>query len=147
MKMLEYSFTVSWVKGTANTGPDTLSRAPVAIPTPDDELGEDQDAASIHNITTSNVHSIDINLRLDAVRSAIDSDHEDQLLLDTEWTGFPNTKAQLQLALHPYWSLRDSLSIDDSLVVYGCRLVITASMCKGVLNMLHANHQGKERTK
>ena len=147
MKILEYSFTASWVKGTANAGPDALSHAPVSMPTPDDELGEDQDAASIHNIITSNVHSVHINLRLDAVRSAIDADHEAQLLLDTVRTGFPNTKAQLQLALHPYWALRDSLSIDDGLVVYGCRLVIPAPMRKDVLNMLHARHQGKERTK
>ena len=147
MKILEYSVTASWVKGTANTGPDTLSRAPVAMPTPDDALGEDQDATSIHNIITSNVHSIGINLRLDAVGSAIDAAHEDQLLLNTVWTGFPNTKVHLQLALRPSWALRDSLSIDDSLVVYGCRLVIPAPMCKGVLNILHANNQGKERTK
>ena len=124
-----------------------ITCAPVAMPTPDDELGKDQDITIIHHITTSNVHSIDINLRLDAVRSAIDADHEDQLLLDTVWTGFPNTKAQLQLAIHPYRALRDSMSIDDSLAVYGCRLVIPAPMCKGVMNMLHANHQGKERTK
>ena len=146
MKILEYSFTASWVKGTANAGPDALSRAPVSMPTPDDELGEDQNAASIHNIITSNVHSVDINLRLDAVRSAIDADHEAQLLLDTVRTGFPNTKAQLQLALHPYWALRDSLSIDDGLVGHGCRLVIPAPMRKDVLNMLHASHRGKERT-
>ena len=147
MKILEYSFTASWVKGTANAAPDALSRAPVSMPTPDDELGEDQDAASINSIIISNVQSVDINLRLDAVRSAIDSDHDAQLLLDTVRTGFPNTKDQLQLALHPYWALRDSLSIDDGLVVYGCRLVIPAPMRKDVLNMLHASHQGKERTK
>ena len=129
------------VKGTANTGPDALLRAAVSMPTPDDELGEDQDADSIHNIITSNVHSIDINLRLDAVRSAIDADHEDHLLLDTVWTGVPNTKAQLQLALDLYWALRDSLSIDDRLVVYVCRLVSPAPMRKGVLNMLHANQE------
>ena len=114
---------------------------------PDDELGEDQHPAATHTIITSNFHSVDINLRLDAVLPAIDADHEAQVLLDTLRTGFPNTKAQLQLALHPYWALRDSLSIDDGLVVYGCRLVIPAPMRKYVMNMLHASHQGIERTK
>ena len=93
VKILEYSFTAWWIKGTANAGPYDLSRAPVSMPTPDDELGEDRDAASIHNIITSNVHSVDINLRLDAVRSVTDADHEAQLLIDTVRTGFPNTKA------------------------------------------------------
>ena len=48
-----------------------ITCARVAMPTPDDELGKDQDVAFIHNITTSNVHSIDINLRLDAVRGLL----------------------------------------------------------------------------
>ena len=58
MKILEYSFTAWWIKGTANAGPYDLSRAPVSMPTPDHEIGEDQDAASIHNIITSLVMSI-----------------------------------------------------------------------------------------
>ena len=58
MKILDYSFTTSWVKGTANAGPDALSRAPVSMPTPDDELGEDQDVAATHNIITGNVHVV-----------------------------------------------------------------------------------------
>ena len=58
-------------------------------------------------------------------------------------TGFPNTTP----ALHPYLALCDSLSIDDGLVVYGCRLAIPAPMRKDVLSILHASQQGKERTK
>ena len=147
MKILEYTFVAAWMKGKDNEGPDALSRAPVSQPMPDDELGEDQDAASINSLIMNSIRSVDVNLRLDAVRSAVDVDSEAQLLLETVRTGFPDAKDQLQTALHQYRPLRDKLSIDDGLVLYGCGLVIPASMRKDALTMLHASHQGKERTK
>ena len=118
MKILEYTFVATWVKGKDNEGPDALSRAPVSQLMPDDELGEDKDAASINSLIMNSIRSVDVNLRLDAVRSAADVDSEAQLLLETVRTGFPDAKDQLQTALHQYWPLRDKLSIDDGLVLY-----------------------------
>ena len=83
MKILEYTFVAAWMKGKDNEGPDALSRAPVSQPMPDDELGEDQDAASINSLIMNSIRSVDVNLRLDAVRSAVDVDSEAQLLLET----------------------------------------------------------------
>ena len=39
------------------------------------------------------------------------------------------------------------LSVDDGLIVYGCRLLIPASMRRQVLISLHESHQGSVRTK
>ena len=76
MKILEYTFVAAWVKGKDNEKPDALSRAPVSQPMPGDELGEDQDATSINNLIMNSIRSVDVNLRLDAVRSAADVDSD-----------------------------------------------------------------------
>ncbi len=46
-----------------------------------------------------------------------------------------------------YWSIRQHLSIDDNLIVCGCRLLIPAAMRREVFQKLHESHQGSVRTK
>ena len=45
------------------------------------------------------------------------------------------------------WGVRGHLSVDDGLIVYGCRLVIPAKMRHEILSKLHKSHQGSVRTK
>ena len=47
----------------------------------------------------------------------------------------------------PYWGIRTHLSVEDNLILYGCRLLIPAQMCRTVLEQLHDAHQGMARTK
>ena len=44
-------------------------------------------------------------------------------------------------------SVRTQLSVDDGLVLFGCRLVIPTKARKKILNDLHSSHQGIDRTK
>ena len=46
-----------------------------------------------------------------------------------------------------YWNIREHLTIDDGFIVYGCRLLIPASMRQKVLANLHESHQGAMQTK
>ena len=46
-----------------------------------------------------------------------------------------------------YWAARDHLTIDDDLIVYGCRLLIPAKMRPQILAQLHESHQESARTK
>ena len=57
------------------------------------------------------------------------------------------SKADLPSMLHPYWNARDALTVENDLIVHGCRLVIPSSMLRRVLQKLHDSHQGIERTK
>ena len=46
-----------------------------------------------------------------------------------------------------YWNVHQQLSLDDDLIVYGCRLLIPTMMRRQVLMNLHEAHQGALRTK
>ena len=45
-----------------------------------------------------------------------------------------------------FWAIKDSLSIDDGLIVYGCRLLIPISLRATMLSRLHEAHQGIARS-
>ena len=62
-------------------------------------------------------------------------------------TGFPQKRSQLPEKCHKYWNVHRQLSIDDALIVFGCRLLIPARLRFLALTNLHAAHQGSVQTK
>ncbi|KZR99867.1 Uncharacterized protein APZ42_004101 [Daphnia magna] len=50
-------------------------------------------------------------------------------------------------AVHQFWKIRNELSVDDGLVLFGCRLVIPQSSRRDILQNLHAAHPGIVRMK
>ena len=61
--------------------------------------------------------------------------------------GFPNQRGQLSDSLKIFWGVKDSLIIDDELIVYGCSLLIPASLRTTMLHGLHEAHQGASRSR
>ena len=61
-------------------------------------------------------------------------------------TGFPEERPQLPPDLHPYWDVRQDLSVDQGIILLGQWLVIPAPLRPSVLRSLHASHQGETRT-
>ena len=61
--------------------------------------------------------------------------------------GFPDHRSQLPEPCKRYWHTCEHLSIDDNLIVYGCRLLIPSRMRQQTLAQLHESHQGTVRTK
>ena len=61
--------------------------------------------------------------------------------------GFPNHRHQLPEPFKHYWNIREHLTLDDDLIVNGCRLLIPHTMRQQVLSQLHELHQGSVRTK
>ena len=55
--------------------------------------------------------------------------------------------SQLPTDCRRYWNVRHNLSIDDNLILLGCRLLIPTEMRRDVLLQLHESHQGMIRTK
>ena len=146
-RLMEYAFVASWCQGKKHSAADALSRAPVSVASEDDELAEDRAAQSIRQVLTGTLDAEQLNLRLEAVQQATDADPEMQALQDTIQRGFPTSKADLPSMLHPYWNARDALTVENGLILHGCRLVIPSSMRRRVLQELHDSHQGIERTK
>ena len=61
--------------------------------------------------------------------------------------GFPDHRNQLPDPCRHYWNVREHLTVDDGLIVYGCRLLIPSSMRQQMLASLHELHQGSVQTK
>ena len=149
-KIMGYNCTAEWIKGSVNGMSDALSRYPIANPTPQEMLAEQDSsneiAPSVAEIRAV-VSSPHESLRLQDLRKHAQEDHTYQQLLHYVYEGFPDHRSQLPDECRAYWKVRDKLSVDDGLVVYGCRLVIPSALRKEVLSELHASHQGRLRTK
>ena len=88
-----------------------------------------------------------VNRHLQDLQQQAEQDEEYQQLCTIILQGFPAHHHQLTEPCRRYWNIREHLSLDDDLIVYGCRLLIPAKMCQQVLAQLHESHQGTVRTK
>ena len=61
--------------------------------------------------------------------------------------GWPDTKDELHVDLSPYWSYRDELVVIDGIILKGRCIDIPNSLRQQILNQLHTNHMGIEKTK
>ena len=147
---MAYNFTAQWIKGNGNNAPDALSRNPVSDPQWDDSLCEydcqHHPEPSITEIRILQCDKHDSN-RLHNLRKEATKEPEYQQLHHTITPGFPDHCNQLPEAYRGYWNIREHLTIDDGFIVYGCRLLLPASMQQKVLANLHESHQGAVRTK
>ena len=146
-KISEVNITASWRPGKEHSAADALSRAPVARPTVGDELAEDCTTPAVLTVFACALSESCMDLRLQQVREAADRDEEARVLLDTVLHGFPAHKSELPEIIRAYWPVHDQLSVDDGLVVYGCRIVVPRPLRADILRELHASHMGKEKTK
>ena len=150
-RIMAYNLTAEWCKGTRNQAPDALSRSPVDEPQAEDMLAEqDEDSnpePTISEIRTYQEDGYQESARLQNLRKQAAQDHEYQQLRETILKGFPDHKGMLPDSCKQYWQVRHHLTLDEDLIVYGCRLLIPSGMRREILEQLHASHQGVVRTK
>ena len=157
-KISRFMFTTVWRKGADHCIPDALSRAPHSDPSAEDELL----AAMVHRHVSAVVvnaaqHVVNesgdatasppADLVLDHLRLAATLDATYVALSLLVGDGFPPSADKLPLTLRHFWKLRDKLSCDDGLVLYGTRIVIPEAERVNVLRNLHSSHQGEVRSK
>ena len=141
---MPYNFTATWLKGQQNNAADALSRHPVAKP----DLAEyEVDHAVASKVRAISIHDMrdakpTTNLRLQEVLQHASEDTQYQTLKQIIQDGFPNYKQQLPALLQHFWSMKQHLSVDDNLIVFGCRLLIPVSLRPTLLSCLHESHQG-----
>ena len=70
------------------------------------------------------------------------SDQTLQTLKKAIVDGFPDTKQELPAAIHPYFQLRDELSIHDGILFKGLRCVIPQTLRPRIKAKLHESHIG-----
>ena len=148
-KIMGYSFTASWLKGTLNKAPDALSRNPTTDPQPDETLAESEidDIAAMSTAEIRAVTGKGESLRLTKLCQVANNDPEYQKLKSYIISGFPQHRQQLPTECRRYWNVHTQLSLEDDIILYGYRLLIPAQMRREVLEQLHDSHQGMVRTK
>jgi hypothetical protein len=158
-RLSPYSFTTVWRRGKDHAIPDALSRAPVNDPAADDECIGTELAFSVRHVVIQSVNAIiepedDAVSRshlpdnlLDDLRTGAAADPHYLDLIAAVESGFPKNRALTPTHIRQFWSIRDQLSTDGGLVLYGSRIVIPLASRRKILTKLHAAHQGIVRTK
>ena len=151
-RLMGYNFTAQWTKGSSHSAPDALSRNPVSNPCNEDSLAE-YDSQQNPEASMADIRAISasseplVNTRLQDLQEKAANDPEYQQLRGIILNGFPDHRQQLPESCRRFWNVREHLSIDDGLIVHGCRLLIPTSMRQQVLSDLHDSHQGSVHTK
>ena len=146
-KLMAYNFMAEWLKGSKNDAPDALSRNPVSDPEPHELLAE-LDVDNNPDTSLTEIRSINNeSLRLQELREHSEQDPEYQQLKNFIFNGFPNRRSQIPENCKRYWNVREHLTLDDDLIVNGCRLLIPYAMRHQILSQLRESHQGSVRTK
>ena len=149
-RIMAYNFTAEWRKGKENNAPDALSSNPILDPQPQDTVAE-CDAGSNPEMSIAELRAIASNgqesVRLQDLRRYAANDEEYQQIKSLILNGFPDRRNQLPERCRRYWSVCEHLTLDEDLIVYGCRLLIPSKMRQEMLAQLHESHQGLVRTK
>ena len=135
-----------------------MSRAPVSDPSPEDQEAEEDVEHHVNAITTNasrlalddNQDDTDDHLpdpMIDRLRTVASKDDNYQTLIDNIQPGFPASIGKADTSVAAFWNIRNELSLDDGLVLYGPRIVVPAAARREVLARLHDSHQGVDRTK
>ena len=56
--------------------------------------------------------------------------------------GWPNDKCNTSKELHPYWNIRDELSVHKGMILKGSKIVIPRALRKEILTKIHVGHKG-----
>jgi hypothetical protein len=134
MTLGRYDFTLQYQPGSLMVLPDTLSRA---HPSDDnDSRTSEYDVNALSLLPASKA-------RLEEIRQATLHDPVMQELKKCIMHGWPQLRNLVGEIRH-YYSLRDSLTVEDDIILFGERLVIPQSLRKDMKAKLHTSHLGQE---
>ena len=81
------------------------------------------------------------------IQQATQADDEFALLKHTIMMGWPNNIKEIPQVLHPYWTFCEELTIKDSLILKGTRIVIPNKKHEAILKQIHDSHLGLTKCK
>ena len=124
-----YDLTIRYHPGKDMVIPDTLSRF---SPQPGLDFPLD---ITIH-------HACIMPTCKEAFQQAFVNDPEMRALTDLIITGWPEDIKNVPHPLHPYWQHRETLTVEDGLVLQGEALIIPPTERERALHQLHQFYQG-----
>lgn len=97
------------------------------------------------------VHSVKQQLcvtdrRIESIRQAIFQDKSMQILKQTIQNGWPEDRPLCPPEKNDFWNHRDELSVEDSLIFRGQKLVIPVMLRSDMINQVHTGHLGVTKT-
>ena len=78
----------------------------------------------------------------DEVLQKTNKDPELQALKHVISTGWPVKRSQIPLSLHPYWNIRDEITIEGGIVMKNSKVLIPETLKQKYLRQIHQGHQG-----
>ena len=134
MRLQKYDFTVHYERGKNMYLADMLSRA--YLPYKGKEVEDFESVNMIRYLPIS-------DQRLDEIRAETRKDQSLRELSENMLVGWPENKEDDTLT-HPYFSMRDDLTVQDGLVFKGNSVVLPKSL-RAVVNLkIHSFHRGIE---
>ncbi|CAK8685059.1 unnamed protein product [Clavelina lepadiformis] len=135
MRLNRYDIVFEYVPGTALVIADTLSRAyPELLDQPN----------RIAQVVTEPILDEIPDERLKEIKSAIQKNEESQLLLEVIKNGWPDNKEHLPPIIKPYFSIRDTLSQENDIILKGERTFIPQPLRSEIKSQLHSAHFGAD---
>ena len=138
MRIAQYDIDLRYKPGPSMVLPDTLSRAHPEF----SDAGSDKHG--LFDCVNALVFMPLTDKRIEELRTATAADDMMQQLTSVIKQGWPESKEQLPKQLIPYFDVRDTLTIQDGIVLKGEHLVIPPSMRHDIKQRLHASHLGKD---
>ena len=130
LRLQRYDYQIKYRPGKEMTLADGLSRLP--RPSTDEHIELNVKVCFVQFSSR----------RLCELREAISSDETLTRLSKYIIQGFPERQRDAHHSIHPYWSFRDELSIENGLILKGKQLLIPEVLYDQYLTDIHAGHQG-----
>ena len=137
LRLQPYDITIKYRPGKQVLVADALSRL-----SPEEEIPIPDLNVEIHDVCPQFSSKC-----LQRIRAETAKDPELSALKEVVYNGWPTTVRELPSLIRPYWTFRKELSIEDSLIFKGHRIVVPQALQGEILSKLHASHQGVEKTK
>ena len=84
---------------------------------------------------------------LHQLRLAMQEDDMLAILKHTIAQGWPSSIKEVPSKMQPYWTFREELMVEDSLILKGTRIVIPSKKWEAILKLIHEGHLGMNKCK
>ena len=138
MRMMRFNYTISHVPGKQLVIADMLSWVPTDIPSASDLHFEAATQAFV-NMVLQTIPATE--QRLAQIRELQSTDRVCAQVKQYCQTQWPN-RTVLSKEIIPYYLIRTELSIEDGLLLRGCRIIIPLQLQPEILDNLHTGHLG-----
>ena len=137
LRLQPYDLTIKYKPGKEMLLADALSRL-----SPEDRHPMRNLDVQIHEVCPQVADSM-----MQEIKEENPKDPELLALKEIVYSGWPCTSKEQPILVKPRWSYRDELTVENSILMKGMRIIIPQTLQSQILAKLHEAHQGAEKTK